>query len=84
MDAGTLYQLRNLINRQNVISSPEKDVNSCEVFLTLIVKAHVVTAAMEVLGMSDLNDQPNECILPPGVTGSSQAAVIESVAEVHF
>ena len=79
MDASTLYQLRNLINRRNVISSPENDVNSCEEFLTIILKAHVLAAAMEVLGMSDLNDQPNECIIPPGVT---QAAIIESVAEV--
>ena len=79
MDAGTLYQLRNLINRRNVISSPENDVNSCEEFLMIVVKAHVVAAAMEVMGMTDLNDQPNECIIPPGVTGS---AVIESVAEV--
>ena len=79
MDAGTLYQLRNLINRRNVISSPENDVNSCEEFLMIVIKAHVVAAAMEVMGMTDLNDQPNESIIPPGVTGS---AVIESVAEV--
>ena len=32
--------------------------------------------------MRDPNDQPNECIVPPGVTGSLQAAAIESVAEV--
>ena len=82
MDAGTLYQLRNLINHQNVISNPGNDVNSCEEFLTIAVKAHVVAAAMEVLGMSDLNDQPNECIIPPGVGGLSQIAIIESVVEV--
>lgn len=32
--------------------------------------------------MSDLNDQPNECLIPPDTTDSSQAAIIESVAEV--
>ena len=42
----------------------------------------MVVAAMEVLGMSDLDDEPNHDIIPPGVTGSSYAAVIESVAEV--
>ena len=38
----------------------------------MIVKAHVITAAMEVFGMSDLNDVPNECIVPPGLASSSQ------------
>lgn len=81
MDGGTLYQLRNLINRRNVISSPENDVNASEDFLTIMVKAHVVAVAMEVLGMCDLLDSPNELIVPPGIDGQS-ASVIESLAQV--
>lgn len=73
----------NSSNCRHIISSPENEVNSCEEFLALIMKAHILTAAMEVLGMSDFNEQPGECIVPLGLTGSSQSAVIiESVAEV--
>ena len=39
-EGGTLYQLRNLINRRNVICDPKKDMNSCEDFFELVTKAH--------------------------------------------
>ena len=58
MDGGTLYQLRNSINRRNVVSSPDNDVNACEDFL------------------NDLNDVPNESIVPPGLASSSQSAMV--------
>ena len=31
-DSGTLYHLRNLINRRNVVKKPEKSVTACEDF----------------------------------------------------
>ena len=34
-DHGTLYLLRNLINRRNVVVDPKQDVNACEDFLCL-------------------------------------------------
>ena len=55
---GTLYQLRNLINRTNVVADPVKDFNACDDFVTLAVTCHVLTAALQVLGMNSLNDTP--------------------------
>ena len=43
-DGGTLYQLRNLINRRNVVGDPKKDMNACEDFFELVTKAHVLAA----------------------------------------
>ena len=57
-DLGTLYQLRNLINRHNVVTKPEKDVNACDDFFTLVVTAHFLTACMIKLGMKSLDDVP--------------------------
>ena len=43
-EMGTMYQLRNLIGRTAVPSDPEKNMNSCEDFLLLLLHAHVVQA----------------------------------------
>ena len=45
MDGGTMYKLRNLINRRNVVTDPKKDLNACEDFFELITKAHIILAA---------------------------------------
>jgi hypothetical protein len=58
IDQGTLYQLRNLVNRRNVVSDPHKDVNACEDFLLLVVKCHVVCATMKYLNMDNVEDFP--------------------------
>ena len=59
MDKGTLYQLRNLISRSNV---PTKCKNACEEFFSLIVKSHILTTAMKVLGMSSIDDVPKNVV----------------------
>ena len=53
-----MYQLRNLINRRNVLTKPEKDVNANEDFLTSIVTSHFLAACMHKLGMKSLDDVP--------------------------
>lgn len=55
---GTLYQLRNLINRRNVLTKPEKDVNASEDFLTLTVTSHFLALCMQKLSMKSLDDVP--------------------------
>jgi len=83
MEGGTLYQLRNLINRRNVVSDPSKDVNACEDFFVLIVTAHILVAAMDILGMNAMNDIPDETLIPPTTTSKEEkAAVIQSVGKV--
>ena len=58
-DVGTLYQLRNLINRRNVVSDPTRDVTACEEFFLLVVEAHILYAAMDTFEMTSIDDVPS-------------------------
>ena len=57
-EGGTLYQLRNLINRRNVVQDPSKNMNTCEDFFTSVVEAHILAATMPQFKMSSLQDEP--------------------------
>ena len=46
---GTLYQLRNLINRRNVVATPMKDFIACDDFFITVLTGHIIAAAMKVL-----------------------------------
>ena len=59
MDGGTLYQLRNIVNRRNVGQDCSKNVNACEDFFTTVTEAHILAAAMEVFQMDSLEDRPS-------------------------
>ncbi|KAL5489195.1 hypothetical protein EMCRGX_G018261 [Ephydatia muelleri] len=48
-DHGTLYQLRNKLNRTNVVKVPKKDVNACEDFVEIITSSLVIATAMTTL-----------------------------------
>ena len=64
-DVGTIFQLRNLINRKNNIGNkPSKDINAFEDFFHLIVESHVLATAMEFLGMESIDDKPAADIFP--------------------
>ena len=43
---GTLYQLRDLVHRTNVVSDPVKDFNACDNFIILVVTCHILTASL--------------------------------------
>lgn len=62
---GTLYQLRNLVHRTNVVSDPAKDFNACDDFIVLVVTCHILAASLEVFGMKSLSDTPVLPLLPP-------------------
>ena len=63
MERGTLYQLRNLINRRNVIRKVKNDMNACEDFIELVVTGHIIACAMELLGMSSIDAVPSSNII---------------------
>ena len=63
MERGTLYQLRNLINRRNVTKSVKSDMNACEDFFEVVVTGHIIASAMELLGMSSIDDVPSSTII---------------------
>ena len=46
MERGTLYLLRNLINRRNVTTEVKSNVNANEDFLEVVVTGHVIVTAM--------------------------------------
>lgn len=64
-NGGTLYQLRNLLNRRNVT---KQNMSACEEFFILVVEAHILVAAMETFNMTSLNDEPSTPLLPSGCT----------------
>lgn len=71
-----MYQIRNLINRQNVVSSPSNDVNASEDFFELVTSSHILAAAMEIFGMESLSDSPDPLLFPPGNSDKSVRSVV--------
>ena len=63
MERGTLYQLRNLIDRRNVGTTVKSDVNAAEDFLETIVTGYIITAVMAHLNMTSLEDAPDPSIV---------------------
>ena len=81
-DGGTLYQLRNLINRKNVVSDPKKDMNACEDFLELITNAHILAAAMQKFNMNSLTDPLKSSeIFPSEVSQNERLMVLDSAVQ---
>ncbi|CAC5406574.1 unnamed protein product [Mytilus coruscus] len=50
-ERGTLYQLRNIINRRNVVSDVSKGYHASADFIDLVTECHIITAALEHLNM---------------------------------
>ncbi len=48
-DRGTMYQLRNLLNRTNIPTNPEKNMKAVEDFLMLLLHSYVIAAAEKLL-----------------------------------
>lgn len=63
VEKGTLYQLRDRLNRLNVVVYPSKNVNACDDFFHQIVHAHIVAAALDTLGMDSIDDVPCDDVL---------------------
>jgi L1 cell adhesion molecule like protein len=62
MDAGSLYQLRNLINRRNVTADPTSRVSACEDFFLHVLEVHILTACMTEFKMSSVNASPSTSV----------------------
>ena len=84
-DHGNLYQTRNLIQRRNVGKKPKKDFNAHDSFFDLVTTAHILAAAVEVLGMDDLDDTPCELLVPKDVhtlPKSDRRAILDNICHV--
>ena len=64
MDGGTLYQLRNLVNRRNVVSEPKNNTSACEDFMLTVTESHVLAAAMDHFSMDSLTAEPSREFFP--------------------
>ncbi len=64
MERGTLFNLRNKINRRNVSKNCKTDLNAHEDFFELVVEAYIVCAVKQYLKMNTIDDVPSEDVLP--------------------
>lgn len=60
-----MSQLRNLINRRNIVTKVARDYHAVSQFIDLVTDCHVLAAAMEHLGMVSVDSQPSN--FPRGV-----------------
>ena len=63
-DHGTLYQLRNKLNRTNEIERPKNDVNACEDFFETITSGLIVASGLTTLELKSTDDTPGTEVLP--------------------
>ena len=61
-DYGTLHQLRNLINRRNIVKMPKDDFHAYDDYFRLVLQCHVITAAMKVLGVEATTSSPPDSL----------------------
>ena len=54
-DQGTLYQLRNFIDRRNVVQDPKKDLHSCQSFLSVVLEALILAVFASATEISSLD-----------------------------
>ena len=94
-DCGTLYQLRNLIGRKNVVKTPKSSFTACEDFFLLVVEAHIVSAVLKCFEMSSIDDTPSKSFFPEGSSNLNElerknvmklaiATVIEKFVDMTF
>ena len=57
IEHGTLYQLRNKINRTKVPKHPKSNFNACDDFLETVIVGHILSAALSTLKLPDINSQ---------------------------
>lgn len=60
---GTLYQLRNKINRTDVVKNPKSNFDACDDFIETIIIGYILSAALKTLEIASLEDQPPENVI---------------------
>ena len=66
-EGGTLFQLRNLINRRNVVKDVHNDTNATEDFFEMVGVGHIIAATLQFFGMEDISDSPHNQSLQDAV-----------------
>ena len=58
-DKCTLYQIRTLIDRRNVVKDPKKDLHACQSFLTVVLEALILSTFHSVINVESLSTEMN-------------------------
>lgn len=66
-EGGTLFQLRNLINRRNVLKDVRNDMNATEDFFETVAVGHIIAATLQFFGMQGISDTPHNQSLQDAV-----------------
>ncbi len=80
MERGTLYQLRNLINRKNVTKKAKSNVNANKDFLEVCTTAYIIVAVLDFLGMADLSCPPHSPLIPPDLWMEDDGVILVTIA----
>ena len=69
LEGETQQQLRNVINRRNISAKTNVvgHVNEIEGFLILIIRCHIVAAALHFFGMSSVDNEPHMDVFPVNI-----------------
>jgi hypothetical protein len=67
MEKGTLLQLKNLIHRTSVPRVPKNNVHAAEDFLNVVLKSHIIVAAMKHFRLCTLQDCPDQTFIPEDI-----------------
>ena len=67
MERGTLFQLRNILNRRNISTDVKGHVNQYEDFFEVIFKGHVLSAALKHLSMPSFDAFPDPTMVDEGI-----------------
>lgn len=57
-EGATLSQLRNLINRRNVVTKVTKDYHAVSGFVDTVLESHIIAALMKHLNIESIDDTP--------------------------
>ena len=66
-------------------NEPKKDFNAHDDFFSLVTTCHILVAAMDVLGMDSLDDDPSKCLIPDDILSLSKdqrSVILTQIANV--
>ena len=58
-----MFQLRNLINRRNVVKDVSKDMNATEDFFDTVAVGHMIAAVLQFYDMRNMDNRPKDLTL---------------------
>ena len=61
------------MQRRNVEKEPKKDFNAHDDFFNLATTSHILAAAMEIMGMDTLDNNPCDPLIPDDIHSLSKS-----------